>query len=125
MRQHFKLGRTAGFTLVEIMMVILILALLLAIVVPYYVRQRATAQAGNCINNLYKIESASYVFALEKGLKTGDPIIYPDDLKPYLKLRQSGQIPPCPAGGVYAIAAVGDRASCSLSNSVIPAHIAP
>ena len=125
MQLNFKSARAAGFTLVEIMIVILILALLLAIVVPYYVRQRATAQAGICINNLYKIESASYVFALEKGLKPGDPIIYPDDLKPYLKLQQSGQIPPCPAGGIYTIAAVGDRVSCSLSNSVTPAHIAP
>lgn len=107
------------------MLVILILAMLLAIVIPYYVRQRATAQANSCINNLLKIESASYVFALEKGRKSGDAINYPADLKPYLKLNQVGEIPPCPAGGTYAIAFVGDHPSCSLSNAVTPEHIMP
>ncbi len=43
---------SAGFTLVEIMIVVGILGLLLGIMVPYYVNQRATAQANGCINNL-------------------------------------------------------------------------
>ena len=120
-----KFGRVAGFTMVEIMVVVCILALLLAIVVPYYVKQRASAQAGGCINNLTKIEAAANEFALEAGMKTGDSINYPTDLKPYLKLNQAGEIPVCPAGGTYQMPAVGSFASCSLGSSVNPAHIVP
>ena len=111
--------------MVEIMVVICILALLLAIVIPYYVKQRASAQASGCINNLTKIEAAGYEFALEKGKKTGDLIVYPDDLRPYIKLTKLGEIPICPANGTYQIPAVGAIPSCSLSNSVEPPHIVP
>jgi prepilin-type N-terminal cleavage/methylation domain-containing protein len=114
----------AGFTLVEIMIVILILAMLLAIVVPYYVKQRATAQANGCINNLIKIEAAANEFALECGKKTGDPINYPTDLIAYIK-PQAGHIPPCPAGGVYQIASVGGYPTCSLGTTVTPNHVIP
>lgn len=107
------------------MVVVAILAMLLAIVIPYYVKQRASAQASGCINNLTKIEGAANEFALEKSKKTGDLINYPDDLKPYIKLTQNGEIPVCPANGTYQMLAVGAFPSCSLSNSVTPPHIVP
>jgi prepilin-type N-terminal cleavage/methylation domain-containing protein len=114
-----------AFTLVEIMMVVLILSMLLAIVVPYYVKQRATAQANACINNLLKIENAACEFALETGKKTGDPINFPADLKPYLKLTQASEIPPCPAGGIYTLNFVGTNPLCSLGSLVNPPHRLP
>jgi type IV pilus assembly protein PilA len=125
MRLKSKFGRLAGFTMVEIMVVVAILALLLAIAIPYYVKQRASGQASACISNLTKIEAAANEFALETGKKTGDPINYPTDLKPYIKLNRVGEIPVCPAGGTYQMPAVGAYPSCSLSNSVDPAHIVP
>jgi prepilin-type N-terminal cleavage/methylation domain-containing protein len=117
--------QTRAFTLVEIMIVLGIIALLVALVYPYYVRPRATAQANACINNLVKIESAASQFAIERGQKTGDPINYPDDLKPYLKLNSTGEIPSCPAQGTYSVGYVGDKieAVCSLGSTVTPAHI--
>ncbi len=107
------------------MIVVGILGLLLGIMVPYYVNQRATAQANGCINNLFKLQAASDQFAVENGKSTGDSINYPTDLKPYIKLTQSGQIPPCPGGGTYAIAQVGGRPVCSLGTLVKPPHILP
>jgi prepilin-type N-terminal cleavage/methylation domain-containing protein len=115
----------AGFTMVEIMVVVAILAMLLAIVIPYYVKQRASAQASGCINNLTKIEAAANEFALEKSKKTGDLINYPDDLKPYIKLTKLGEIPVCPASGTYEMTAVGAFPSCSLGSSVNPPHVVP
>jgi prepilin-type N-terminal cleavage/methylation domain-containing protein len=116
-----------GFTLVEIMVVIGILGLLLAIVIPNYVRARANAQASACINNLGKVEDAASQFALEKGLKSGDPINYPGDLTPYIKLNSAGSIPSCPAGGIYTIDTSSNKpqADCSLGSTVNPAHILP
>jgi prepilin-type N-terminal cleavage/methylation domain-containing protein len=117
--------RRAGFTLVEIMIVVAIIGLLAAMAIPNFRNARARAQAEGCINNLRQIEGAADEFALESGKKDGDSINYPDDLTPYIKLNSASKIPGCPAGGIYSLSAVGTRPACSLGNSVDPAHIMP
>ena len=114
-------SRKAGFTLVEIMIVVAIIGLLAAIAIPNFVKARATSQANACINNLRQIESAAHQFALEKGKKTGDGITFPDDLTPYIKMNSGGSLPVCPAGGAYDCANVGTNASCTLS-TLTPPH---
>ncbi len=93
----------AGFTLVEIMIVVAIIGLLAAIAIPNYVRARANSQTSACINNLRQIDAAANQWALETKKKTGDPINYPTDLEPYIKLNAANKIPGCPAGGTYTV----------------------
>ena len=82
-------------------------------------------RSNACINILRQIDAAAQEFALEKGKTNGEAINYPTDLTPYIKLNQDGKIPPCPSGGIYSIKKVGDSPTCSLSNTVTPAHVLP
>ena len=63
-----------GFTLVEIMIVVAIIALLAAIAVPGFLRARKRSQASKVLNDLRMIDSAVDQYAIEKGKVTGSPV---------------------------------------------------
>ena len=63
-----------GFTLVEIMIVVAIIALLASIAVPGFLRARKRSQASRIINDLRLIDSAIDQYAIENNKKSGDPV---------------------------------------------------
>ena len=63
-----------GFTLVEIMIVVAIIALLAAIAVPGFLRARKRSQASKILNDLRMIDGAVDQYAIETGRKTADPV---------------------------------------------------
>ncbi len=70
--------RRGGFTLVEIMIVVAIIALLAAIAVPGFLRARKRSQASRIINDLRLIDSAVDQYAIETNKKSGDAVVVSD-----------------------------------------------
>jgi prepilin-type N-terminal cleavage/methylation domain-containing protein len=88
-----RTSRRAGFTLVEIMIVVAIIGLLAAIAIPNFVKARTTAQKNACINNLRQLDGAIQQFALENKKAATDPVTL-QNCKDYLRNSVI-----CPAGG--------------------------
>ena len=63
--------KRAGFTLVEIMIVVAIIALLAAIAVPGFLRARKRSQASKIINDLRLIDGAVDQYAIENSKSSG------------------------------------------------------
>ncbi len=117
-----KTSRKAGFTLVEIMIVVAIIGLLASIAIPNFIKARATAQQNACINNLRQIDGAINEWALETGQSSGVGVGTIQTVSAYIKLNSVNSVPSCPAGGTYNTGNVGDnpQISCSLSTLSTP-----
>jgi prepilin-type N-terminal cleavage/methylation domain-containing protein len=74
----------AGFTLVEIMIVVAIIALLAAIAVPGFLRARKRSQAAKILNDLRMIDAAVDQYAIETNRTTGNTVAVADWTK-YVK----------------------------------------
>src|SRR6201996_673076 len=73
-----------GFTLVEIMIVVAIIALLAAIAVPSFLRARKRSQATTTLESLRIIDAAKDQYAIENG-KGPSTTPDPQDLAKYVK----------------------------------------
>ena len=109
-----QIRRNAGFTLVEIMIVVAIIALLAAIAIPNFVKARASSQRAACIANLKQINGAKATWALEQKKTNSDT---PVDTDLYGSTQYIRVAPSCPGAGTYVIAAVSAVPTCSLSGT--------
>jgi prepilin-type N-terminal cleavage/methylation domain-containing protein len=98
-----------GFTLVEIMIVVGVIAVLLSMAIPAFVEMRTRANARICIANLKRISLAKEMWAVAN---TGNDPLWSDLVPDHIKSR-----PECPVGGEIIIGDMDTAPTCS-----IPGH---
>jgi prepilin-type N-terminal cleavage/methylation domain-containing protein len=76
--------KRAGFTLVEIMIVVAIIALLAAIAVPNFLRSRKRSQATQILEDLRVIDGAIDQYSIEYNKSNGNSIAW-TDIQLYIK----------------------------------------
>lgn len=117
-------SRKAGFTLVEIMIVVAIIGLLAAIAIPNFVKARETARKNACINNLRLIDSAKQQWATELN-KAATSTPGSAALVSYIGRPGTTALPGCPSGGTYTIGAVNAAPTCNQTGHVLGTFTAP
>jgi prepilin-type N-terminal cleavage/methylation domain-containing protein len=103
-------GLRSGFTLVEIMIVVLIIGILLSIAMPHFVRAREGAHARACQHNMKQILGAKERWAMDNNRNGTDAPDLTDLMPDYLRAPESK----CPAGGAYTIGSLDELPICSL-----------
>jgi prepilin-type N-terminal cleavage/methylation domain-containing protein len=113
--------KTKGFTLVEIMIVVLIIGILLAIAVPNFLKARETSRTKTCVANMRQIEGAKEQWAMETNQGAGATPTAANLAPGYIK----GSMPGCPSGAAaYVINDMSTNPVCGQVGAN-PTHVLP
>ena len=103
-----------GFTLVELLVVVLILATLMAVALPLYLSSVADSAKKTCRANMQSIANAAQAWKVKNRANdfTGMTI---SSLTPDL-----GSTPVCPSGGAYTLSLTGSVNDSNGTSQTIP-----
>jgi len=102
-----KRSKKGGFTLVEIMIVVAVIALVMAIITPNFLRMRTLAKERACIATLGQIYTGKTMWEIENSYV--DPVSMEQLVPNYVK-----RMSVCPSGGEYTVGDPGDMPTCSI-----------
>jgi len=98
-----------GFTLVELMVVVLIIAILVAIAIPLYTKSQENAQRSACKANLRTLMGSIAQYMSENGK-------YPTDLNALKNEGYIKSVPECPGGGTYNYDSTKGDVTCTVTD---------
>ena len=100
--------RKAGFTLVEIMIVVLIISVLLGVAVPSFLSSRKNSREIACFANQDKLDDAKALWYQETSAALTESPLMSDLVPVYIRF-----IPKCPANGAYKLGDAATDVTCS------------
>ena len=103
----------SGFTLIELIMVIVILGILAAVAVPKFVDLSGNAETSACKSNQAVIESAAAIKYAENA--AAGNAAFPSDVLTNTTYYANGKVPTCPSGGKYTYDKDKGTVTCSIS----------
>ena len=101
-----------GFTLIEVLIVILILAILMAVALPLYVGAVTESEVKTCRSNMFSIASAEQAY--KTRISTHTYTTNMTDLQPDL-----GSTPICPRAGMYSVT-ISDGTATANNGQTVP-----
>lgn len=125
-----KLMSKKGFTLVELMIVIVIMGILVAVAIPVYGAVTKNAEKKTCISNMRDMKSTASTWQMQgndgdqftiasSSVITAEPT--------YTAMFEGGKLPACPAEGTYAVTITNNNpgytveVTCDVDGHVLPA----
>lgn len=105
-------GRRA-FTLIELLIVILVLAILMAVAMPLYLAAVSDSQLKTCRTNMQSIANAEAAYKTANAPHTYTTTL--TDLNSNL-----GATPVCPSGGTYSVT-ISDGSATANNGATVPA----
>ncbi len=110
---------TAGYTLVELMIAVIIIGILASIALPNYYKTRIGTRKSICVNNLRQIEAATDRWVFEHDIDEGYNVAAEDEEAIYSYLKNGR--PVCPSKGTYTIAAIGSypQVTCNIEGHAL------
>ena len=98
-----KMKLKKGFTLVEIMIVVAIIAILAAVAIPNFLKYRADARTQSCVSNMKQLQTATESWRTTQSDPTAVPAVdalVGTETTKYIRKESIA----CPEGGSYTIA---------------------
>ena len=100
--------RRSGFTLVEIMIVVLIISILLTAAVPNFVSARQNSRQKSCFSNQSKLDDAKAVWYQETSASPAESPVMGDLVPVHVRF-----VPHCPTSGSYTLGNAATDVVCS------------
>jgi|SRR5579862_6316390 len=116
-----------GFTMVEILVVVLIMAVLMAVAIPLYVNATGTAQRTQCRANMQTISNAEHQYQLKYSGANGPTHGYmavnnTTDLATLFTYSGGLTTVTCPNGGAYTVVVTGSTTGTTNDSRTIPVN---
>jgi prepilin-type N-terminal cleavage/methylation domain-containing protein len=100
---HCNMKARSGFTLIEILIAVVTIALLTAIAIPAFLQYRQDAQTSMCVNCLRLIHHAKQWRSLLAGYINSSNVLYCPAMGPgsHYVYNPVGELPTCPLAASF------------------------